>query len=114
MILPLAAMLPFERHAQWAQRQQIPGKVAESLLKGLGPLADVLTGRSVKLPGPLGKLLKALGPGLKIASEMAGDKLREINAEALAKHDFLKATLTRFKMDLDKGEEDQILLRSLR
>ena len=114
MVLPLAAMLPFERHARWAQRKQIPRKVAENLLKGVGPLADVLTGRYGKLPGPLGKFLKIAGPGLKIATEMAGGKLKEINAEALAKHDYLKATLTRFRMDLDKGEEDQILLRSPR
>jgi hypothetical protein len=114
MVLPLAAMLPFERHARWAQRKQIPGKVAESLLRGVGPLADVLTGRKSRLPGPLGQLLKIVGPGLKVATEIAGDKLKEINAEALAKHDYLKATLTRFQMDLDKGEEEQILLRSLR
>lgn len=114
MILPLAAMLPFERHARWAQRKQIPGKVAESLLRGVGPLADVLAGRKVKLPGPLGQVLKIVGPGLKVATEVAGDKLKEINAEALTKHDYLKATLTRFQMDLDKGEEEQVLLRSLR
>jgi hypothetical protein len=114
MVLPLAAMLPFERHAQWAQRQQLPGKVAENLVKGFGPLADVLTGRFGKLPGPLGKVLKVAAPALRAVSEVAGDKLRELNAEALAKHDYLKATLTQFKMDLDKGEEDQILLRSRR
>jgi hypothetical protein len=114
MVLPLAAMLPFERHARWAQRKQIPGKVAESLLRGVGPLADVLTGRKSRLPGPLGQLLRIVGPGLKVATEIARDKLKEINAEALAKHDYLKATLTRFQMDLDKGEEEQILLRSLR
>ena len=114
MVLPLAAMLPFERHARWAQRKQIPGKVAESLLRGVGPLADVLAGRKGRLPGPLGQLLKIVGPGLKVVTEVAGDKLKEINAEALAKHDYLKATLTRFQMDLDKGEEEQILLRSLR
>lgn len=115
MVLPLAAMLPFERHARWVQRQQIPGKVAENLLKGLSPLADVLTGRySSLLPGPLGKLLKVVGPGVKVATELAGDTLKEANAQALAKHDYLKATLTRFKMDLDTGEENQVLIRSPR
>ena len=48
------------------------------------------------------------------AAELAGDALRESNAEALAKHDYLKATLTSFRMDLDKGEEEHILLRSRR
>ena len=82
--------------------------------KGVGPLADVLTGRDGKLPGPLGKCLKVAGPGLKMATERAADKLKESNAEARAERDYLKATLTRFRMDLDKGEEDQILLRSPR
>ena len=36
LILPLAAMLPFERHVRWAQAKQIPGKVAENLLGGAG------------------------------------------------------------------------------
>ncbi|MEU8404984.1 hypothetical protein AB0C19_02140 [Micromonospora sp. NPDC048842] len=45
---------------------------------------------------------------------MAGDKLRAANAEALSKKEFLSATLTDFRMDLDKGEENQILIRSVR
>ena len=34
LILPLAAMLPLERHIRWAQQKQIPAKVAEELLGG--------------------------------------------------------------------------------
>jgi hypothetical protein len=113
LILPLAAMLPLERHVRWAQRQQIPGKVAESLLKGLEPLADVL-GRRVKLPGRLGKVVRVAGPGLKALTDLAGEKLRELNAEALARRDYLRATLTGFGMDLDKAEKERILFRSLR
>ena len=48
------------------------------------------------------------------AAKLAGDKLREINSEALAKQDYLTATLTGFRLDLDKGEEERILLRSRR
>ena len=114
MILPLAAMLPLERHVRWAQARHMPGKVAENLLRGVEPLAEVLVGRVGKLPGPLGRLLKTVGPGVGLAAKLAGDKLREINSEALAKRDHLTATLTRFRLDLDKGEEEQILLRSPR
>jgi hypothetical protein len=115
LVLPLAAMLPFERHVRWAQAKQLPGKVGENLLRGAGPLAAALIGRKGKqLPGPLGQLLKFVGPGVNDAAQLAGDKLRAINSEALAKHDYLRATLTGFRMDLDRAEEDQIFLRSRR
>jgi len=119
LILPLAAMLPFERHVRWAQAKQIPGKVAENLLSGAGALAAVLIGSKVKPPGPMGLLLNLVGfvlskEVLDDAAKLAGDRLREINSEALAKHDYLTATLTGFRMDLDKGEKEQILLRSRR
>ena len=60
-------------------------------------------------------MLSLVGPDLvNDAAKLAGDKLKEINAEALAKQDYLAATLTGFRMDLDEGEEEQILLRSRR
>jgi GTPase SAR1 family protein len=114
MVLPLAAMLPFQRHAQWAKRQQISGRVVEHLLKGVGPLADVLSGRYVKLPGPLGRIVKLAAPALKTATELVGETLKKANEEALVNRDYLVATLTRFAMDLERGEKERVLLRSLR
>jgi hypothetical protein len=127
LILPLAAMLPFERHVRWAQAMHVRGKVVENLLSGAGALAAALIGakgkrpgaRIGKLPGPIGPLANLVGftlleEVLNDAAKLAGDKLREINSEALAKQDYLTATLTSFRMDLDKGEEEQILLRSRR
>jgi hypothetical protein len=113
LILPLAAMLPFERHIRWAQTMQIPRKVAENLLDGVGALARVLVQSKLKLPGPIGHLVNHVGPPLlNAAAKLVGDKLKEANSEALAKHDYLTATLTRFRMDLDEGEKEQILLRN--
>lgn len=115
LVLPLAAMLPFERHVRWAQARQIPGKVAENLLGGAGALATALIGRKVKLPGPVGLLLSSIGPSLvNEAAKLAGDRLKKANAEALAKKEYLAATLTGFRLDLDRGEDEQILLRSRR
>jgi hypothetical protein len=114
MILPLAAMLPFERHVRWAQAKLLPGRVAAELLRGVEALADVLAGRLRKLPGPVGRWVKYVGPGVEWAAELAGDKLEEINAEALAKRDYLRATLTGFRLDLERGEAEHILLRSRR
>ncbi|MER7471222.1 hypothetical protein [Micromonospora sp. NPDC000018] len=115
LILPLAAMLPFERHVRWNQAWQIPGKVAESLLNGAGSLAAALLGRKSTLPGPLGHLMNLIGPDVvDDAVKLVGDKLRKMNSEAVAKQEYLAATLTGFRMDLDHGEEEQILLRSRR
>ena len=115
LILPLAAVLPFERHTRWAEALHIPGKVLENLLRGAGPFAAVLIGSKGILPGPLGFLQKLVGPDfIKDAVNLAADKLSDINAEAVAKRDYLTATLTRFKMDLTQGEADRTLLRSRR
>jgi hypothetical protein len=114
MILPLAAMLPFERHVKWAQTEELQGKVVEMLLRGAGPLAAALVGTKSKFLGVVGQMLNIVGPSLAEAAGLNGDKLKEVNSDALAKKDYLRAMLTRFGMDLDKGEEDRVLLRSLR
>ncbi|MHA7298833.1 TRAFAC clade GTPase domain-containing protein [Pseudarthrobacter sp. MDT3-1] len=111
LILPLAAMLPIERYARWAQTKQIRGKVIENLLVGTEALAAVLIKSEGSLPGPLGLLLNRFDPkqvkdAAKLASDaalLAGDKLREINSEARANQDNLRATLSGFRMDLEKG-----------
>lgn len=115
LIQPLAAILPFERHTKWAQAKSLPRKVVENLLDGVGPLAAMLIGRKLNIPGPVGHLVDLIGPNLlNEAANLAGGRIREMNANAMAKQEYLAATLTRFKMDLDQAEEDGILLRSRR
>ncbi|MCC3302143.1 ATP/GTP-binding protein [Arthrobacter sp. zg-Y895] len=115
LIQPLAAMLPFERHAKWVQAKKLPGKVVENLLGGVGALAAALNGRKFEIPGRIGQLVNLVGPSvLSGAVSLAGDKVREMNADAMAKQEYLSATLTRFRMDLDQAEEDGVLLRSRR
>ncbi|WP_156759164.1 ATP/GTP-binding protein [Microbacterium karelineae] len=124
LVLPLAATLPLERHVRWAGAKRIPGKVAEQLLdSGAGALgvtatAVALLGK-VPLPGPLRiaqGILGAVfaGPALEQAADLAGAKLREANATARAKHDYLAAMLTGFRLDLERGEQERVLLRSRR
>lgn len=117
LILPLAAILPFQRHARWSRLKLIPGKLGEQLLsKGKALiLAAAMLGEEGKLPARVSRWVSLLDP--KVVDEvaaLAGDKLAEVNAAALAKRDYLAATLTRFQMDLEVGEEKQILLRSRR
>ena len=116
LILPLAAVLPLERHVRWAQGKQIPPKVAEYLLRSAGTWGPVLIARIVsKLPGPWGMAAKFVDPKLvNDAAKRAGDKLSSVNSKALATKDNLIGTLNQFGIDLDRGEEQGILIRSLR
>lgn len=116
LILPLAAMLPFERHLRWAQLKLLPGKMAEKLISRAKALvlAAALLDR-VRLPGRIGLLLSLIDPKhLNYAAKLAGDKLREAQSEALAKRDYMKAALTGFRIDLENGEKEQIFIRSPR
>ena len=114
LILPLAAMLPFERHVRWAQAKEVPGKVAENLLGGVHAVAAALVGRKRK-PGAVGFVASLVGLDLvNDAVRLVGEKLRQLNADAVAKHDSLRITLTRFKLELEDGEQRRVLLRSRR
>lgn len=115
LILPVAAILPFERHVKWTQKQQLPAKVADNLLGGAREMAAGLVALNLKKPGPVGAILALIGPDvIDQAAKMAQDKLREVNAEAISKHNYVTATLTKFRMDLNEGEDEQVLLRSLK
>ena len=113
LILPLAATLPFERHMRWAQAAHKRGKFFEGLLGRAAPLAAVLTNFRPP-PGPLSIVLGFLRPSLTEAADLLGSKLKEANADALAKQDYLRAALTGFRIELDNAEEEQVLLRSQR
>jgi hypothetical protein len=121
LILPVAAMLPFERHLRWANAKQLPAKVGQNLVNGLGPITAVLSNFNIsfKPKGWVGNLVGLVGAFvsrevLEDVAKQAGNKLRDINEAALAKNDYLTATLTGFRMDLEKGELEEILIRSQR
>jgi hypothetical protein len=121
LILPLAAVLPFERHVRWAQTMKIPRKVALELMGAVEELAAALgvagrliaklIGRNNKALDAVALLLSRFGPD---AIRLVKDKLRETDADALAKEGNLTATLTGFLDDLKTGEKEQILLTSPR
>lgn len=114
LIIPMAAILPFERHVRWAQMKHLPHKVAETLLSTAGVVATFINGFNLRGRGRLGKLLSFIGPDIQDAAIQARDKVKEVNAEALAQRDHMRATLSRFRLDLDEAEDSQILLRSPR
>lgn len=122
LILPVAAVLPLSRHLKWAQARHNRGKVAEHLLGGvealagalggIGALADALGGRKNKLIASIGLLLTHFGASLSSLAKVGSNKVKQANVVVAAKQESLRVTFTGFETDLDKGEEEQILLRS--
>lgn len=121
LILPVASLLPLERRVQWNERMEIPRKVLETLADGSETLAAGLIGGRVaienlvaKIPivGPIAS--KAAVPILIKAVSMSEAKLKEMNARAREDHDYLTATLTQFKLDLNRGVKEGLLIRSLK
>ena len=124
LILPLAAMLPFERHVKWAKGMTDRGKVYEHLvaggvsmaaaLGGLGALATKLAGKDNKLLTSLGLILTHFGSAIEDLAKMGGDKLTAANRDAVSKHENLRSTLTGFQLKLDEAEAEEVFLRSSR
>lgn len=120
LLLPVASPLPLERLVQWAERFEIPRKWLDQLADNADVLAAVLVGANFfsallsKVPkvGPL--LSKVALPGLTVVVELTISKIEEMNAEARASQDYLKATLTQFRLDLDRGVKGDLLAKSLK
>lgn len=119
LILPVASMLPLERVAQWANKYDIPLKVLGGLVDNADALASVLTVAVnvavkflVKVPkvGPI--LAPIAAAALEEAVKLSTSKLEEIHAQALADRDYLTAMLAQFKLDLDRGVNDRLLMKS--
>lgn len=122
LILPVASLLPLERRVLWNQRMEIPRKVLDTLADGAETLAAVLIGGQLigvdkliaKLPkvGPLAS--KAMVPAMIAAAKTTGSQLKQINQRARENHDYMTATITQFKLDLEQGVADKLLIRSRR
>lgn len=121
LILPVSAVFPIERHLQWARAKQLPQKVAENLLDGAGAVAEVLDSALslaiAKAPAKVKPLLHLLKIGVQkdvidLFTEMGREKLEEVKQVALAKHEYLAAVITRFRIELDDGERERVLRRS--
>lgn len=118
LILPIAAIMPFERHLKWVKEFGLPQKVAENLLDGAASMAGALVGKNIhkfiKLPPWLEFVAKGVDPAklLYISVTAAGEQLRRMNEKAKSNHDSLGAVLTGFKMDIENGVRDYVLIES--
>lgn len=120
LLLPVACLLPLERLARWAERFEIPGKWLDHLADNADAFAALIMHAKVldellrRIPkvGPV--LAKIARPALVAVVKLTESQIREINAEARANRDYLKATLTQFRLDLDQGVKDDLLVKSLK
>ncbi|SFA50165.1 hypothetical protein SAMN05444374_1064 [Rhodococcoides kroppenstedtii] len=112
LILPVASILPLQRRVQWHQKFDISVRVLKSLADGAELLAAGLAGGKFapieKLLARMPKVDKAL-PILTTAAQLAGPKLKEMHEQARAQNDYLRATLTQFKSDLEQGVDDKVI-----
>ncbi|MBM4633460.1 ATP/GTP-binding protein [Rhodococcus hoagii] len=119
LVLPIASLLPLERRILWEKKMDLPRKVADKLADGADVIAAALTGENFAVIEKLLRkftknnpkaefMIKGL-PVLVAAITIVGPKLKDMNADARAKHRYLRAMLTQFKIDLDQAVTDNVL-----
>lgn len=112
LLLPMTAMLPFERFAKWASTRQRGAQVAEQLLKFVGPVVGFLgTSKFVK-SNLVGAAVSMIGGGLgSKAVSFAAKKVAKVKDQAEAEREFTTRVLARFAEDLERGVDDRVLRR---
>jgi hypothetical protein len=115
LLLPVALILPLERVVDWMGRLEIPRRWLDRLADNADAFATVIVGARLfrralgKVP-KVGPVLTTFAlPALTAALKLGGAQVKQLNADARAKHDYLTAILTQFKLDLDQGQEDDLL-----
>lgn len=120
LLLPVATMLPLERVAQWVDRFDVPLKMLGGLAGRADDIAKVLTATVAPLLAKLVAKIPQVGivlapaavPMISAAVSISTDKLKELHAQALADRDYLTASITQFRLDLERGVTDRILVKS--
>jgi hypothetical protein len=117
LILPVASLLPLECRVQWEEKMEIPRQVLDTVADNAETIAEALIAVSpvvhklvAKLP-KVGPLVRVAYPALIAAAKKSGPQIREINQRARENHDYLTATLTQFRLNLDQAETDGLLIR---
>lgn len=119
LVLPIASLLPLERRVLWEDRMTLPRKVIDSLADGADVIAAALTGakfaglekwlRKVAKSNKQAEIVAKTLPTLAAAIKITGPKLKEMNERARSEHQYLRAMLTQFKIDLDQGVAERVL-----
>lgn len=116
VLLPLACVLPMQRHLWWQELKVLPINLADKLLgneiaqMGLKIVSKVLKNR---VSGTNNKAMAAL-----VFAELVRDMvdqptelLQKAREEAVGRREFLKAITAEFTRKLNQAEADQVLVR---
>ncbi|WP_444661953.1 TRAFAC clade GTPase domain-containing protein [Cellulomonas sp. CW35] len=116
LLLPVACLLPLERLVRWAERIEIPRRWLDRLADNAAAIAPLVGGAAPwfsKVPR-FGPFAARTLPLLAAALQHSGPTLRSINAKARADGDHLRAVLTQFRLDLEQGVQDDLLVTGTR
>ncbi|MBX3093118.1 MAG: ATP/GTP-binding protein [Cryobacterium sp.] len=119
LVLPIASVLPFERHVRWANSLELPAKVAAELLKNakfvaavlglVGKFAAFLIGKKFKMAGGIVYWLADVSPE---AIEKAAVKAETFKETVAEKGKSISSVLLSFNEDLERAEREGVLSRS--
>ncbi|MFZ2623904.1 MAG: hypothetical protein WAX29_01490 [Propionibacterium sp.] len=120
LIVPVASVLPLERLAQWADKLDMPLKFLAPLIDNAAELSAVADLPGViwaaKLLGKVPRVGPVLGrfalPAMLCGASLGIAKLQKILDQAIADKDYLTAIVVKFRIDLQRGVQDNLLVRS--
>lgn len=120
LLLPVALLLPVERLADWLERLEIPRIWLDRLASNADAFAAVIVGAKAfraalyKVPrvGPV--LVAVAVPTVTAAMRRGGTELKKATAAAKAQQDYLTAVLAQFRLDLEQGAQDDVIVSRLR
>jgi hypothetical protein len=119
LILPVATMLPLERVAQWVDKFDIPLKMLGNIVDRSEEFARVFSNSVAPFAAKLLVRIPRIGPFLApvavpvldFAVQLSTKKLQQIHADALVNKDYLTATISQFRLDLDRGVSEKVLVK---
>lgn len=116
LLLPVACLLPLERLERWKARFDVPRKLAGQLVDNADAIAPFLVG-AVPLVARVPKIGRSLArvlPVVATAVKKGAPKVQEMNEQARADGDHLRAVVTQFRLDLDQGVQENLIVTSAR
>lgn len=120
LIIPVATILPLERVSQWVDRFNVPLKMLGGLVNRTDEFAQVftvtvapfLTRLVARVPKVGSSLAPFTVPALTYAVKLGTERLERVHAQAIMGKDYLTATITQFRLDLDHGASTNVLVKS--
>lgn len=115
LILPIATVVPFQRHIRWARAKELPNVVVKELLGGAGGIAKLLQMNKNRFPGPIQGLIGIINPvAIEQVAGLFGDKLQKLHEKSLERKNYLAAIISGYQIALEEAEKNRKLKRSER